>query len=179
MSKIDKPTAAERMIVNAILMVERNDDPLAIHVVASSALNLLRELIKISGNNYMEQVFRLGTFAAANAKISGNPISIPNNPKFENLIERLARDIEAGAVNGPSDLSINLNQNELHKLLKYITTPYNFLKHADEDPSATLDESDFDPQGAIGHAVTALTIACPDKPLPDKIKTYLERLNLI
>lgn len=118
-------------------------------------------------------------FAAAKAKISGNPISLPTNPEIESLIEGLAGDIEAGAISEPSDLTINLDQNELVEMLKYITTPYNFLKHADRDPFATLDESGFDTEGAIGHALTALTMVCPGKPLSDKIRPYLERHDLI
>jgi hypothetical protein len=38
MTVIDKANAAERLIVSAIVMSERGDDPLAIHVVAASAI---------------------------------------------------------------------------------------------------------------------------------------------
>ena len=44
MAIVDKMTAAERLMQTAVDMIDRKDDPLAIHVVASSALSLLREL---------------------------------------------------------------------------------------------------------------------------------------
>lgn len=150
MAAIDKMAAAKRMIVAAILMSERDDDPLASHVVASSAFNPLRELIESNGDNYVEKVFKRGIFCAATAQINGTPLSLPTNPEIENLIGGLAKDIVDGKVNEPSDLTVNLNQQELRKILDYITQPYNFLKHADRDLLATLDESDFDPKGAIG-----------------------------
>lgn len=59
MATIDKPTAAEGMIVGAIAISERIDDPLAIHVVALSTLNLLRELIEKSGDSYVAEVLKL------------------------------------------------------------------------------------------------------------------------
>jgi hypothetical protein len=179
MTVIDKVAAAERMVVSAILMSERNDDPLAIHVVAASALNVLRDLIKSSGDNYVAQVLQQGLFAAAKAHLGGTPLSLPINPEMQVLIEKLAQDIDAGKVCIPSDLTVNLTGGELHAMLNYITKPFNFLKHADNDPLATLDESDFDPKGAIGHALTALTMVCPKKSLPVEIKPYLEKYDLI
>jgi hypothetical protein len=71
---VDKPEAAERMIVAAIGMSDRGDDPLAIHVVASSVLSLLRELIEKGGDNYVEQVLKLGLFHPASARSKGNAI---------------------------------------------------------------------------------------------------------
>ena len=179
MTVIDKATAAERLIVSAIVMSERGDDPLAIHVVAASALNVLRDLIKKNGDNYIEQVLKQGMFAAASAHIEGKPIMLPNNPDIEALIQNLAQDIAAGKVHQASDLTITLSGNELHAMLIYITKPYNFLKHADNDPLATLDESDFDSRGAIGHALTALSMVCPGKPLPDEIRPYLEKNDFL
>ncbi len=83
--------------------------------------------------------------------------------------------IEAGAVRKVADLVITLSAAERRQLLDYIVRPYNFFKHADRDPVATLEEDDIDPDGVIGHALTALTMISAGKPLPDTIKPYLER----
>lgn len=179
MPAIDKPTAAERMIVSAIAMSDRGDDPLAIHVVASSALNLLRELIEKSGDDYIANVLKLGVFALASAKRKGEPLPLPTNAEMDALIDKVMGGIEAGEVGEASDLTINLTIDERRNLIGYIIRPFNFLKHAQRDPLATLDESDFDPDGAIIHALTAFSMICPGKPLPDTIAPFLEKHGLL
>src|SRR3546814_16750620 len=70
---VDKMTAAERLMQNAVDMIDRKDDPLAIHVVASSALSLLRELVATSGDDYVTQLVKDGLFRAAQSKIQVLP----------------------------------------------------------------------------------------------------------
>ncbi|WP_286869161.1 hypothetical protein, partial [Sphingobium sp.] len=84
--------------------------------------------------------------------------------------ETVIAGIEAGAVREAADLVITLSAAEQRRLLDYIVRPYNF-----RDPLATPEEDDIDPDGVIGHALTALTMISPGEPLPDKIKPYLER----
>lgn len=175
---IDKPTGAERLIVAAIAMSDRGDDALAIHVVASSALNLLRELIEKGGNNYMEQVLKLGMFHAASEVRKGAQLTIPTNASIDALIANVIGGMEAGEINQPSDLIITLDAEALRKLLDYVIRPFNFLKHAQRDPLATLDESDIDPDGAIIHALTAFSFVCPGKELPGEIAPFLAKHGL-
>ncbi|HUD91620.1 hypothetical protein [Sphingobium sp.] len=179
MATIDKASAAERMVVTAITMAERGDDALAIHVVAASALNVLRDLIQKRGDEYVEQTLKLGAFTIAAARLRGDRISLPTNAAMEAVIENVMRGIEAGEVTQPADLIINLNADERRGMLTYIVKPYNFLKHADRDPLATLEEGDIDPDGAIAHALRALTMLSPEKELPDQIRPYLERHGLL
>lgn len=73
MAEIDKATAAERLVVSAIIMAERGEDPLAIDVVAASALNVLCDLIKKAGDEYVEQVLKIGAFTIASARLKGEP----------------------------------------------------------------------------------------------------------
>ncbi len=169
---IDKPEAAERMIVAAIGMSDRGDDPLAIHVVASSALSLLRELIEKGGDNYIEQVLKLGLFHAASARLKGGAINLPTNPQIDRLIEKVMGGLEDGEIKQASDLTITLDKEELRKLLDYITRPFNFLKHAQRDPLATLDEGDVEPEGTIVHALAAFSMICPGNALPDQIAPF-------
>lgn len=83
--------------------------------------------------------------------------------------------IETGAVREAADLVITLSAAWQRRLLDYIVRPYDFFEHADRDPMAKPEEDDIDPDGVIGHALTALTMISPGKPLPDTIKPYLER----
>ncbi|HEY0150129.1 MAG TPA: hypothetical protein VGB70_14145 [Allosphingosinicella sp.] len=178
MALIDKLTGAERMIVSAINMSNRGDDPLAIHLVASSALNLLRELIDRSGDNYVAEVLKQGLFMIASARAKGEPIALPISPDSDKLIEDLSVAIRAGEINRPADITVALNSEELRALLGYIIRPFNFLKHAQRDPQATLDEADLDPDGAITHALTAFALVCPEKPLPDEVLSFVKKHNL-
>lgn len=178
MSMIDKPSAAERMIVNAITMSDRGDDPLAIHVVAASALNLLRELVDSTGDPYVAQVLKLGIFSIASARMKGEVVTIPTTPEIDALVEGVVLGIQSGEISDPSELDVALTTAELRDMLGYIVRPYNFLKHADRDPLETLDESDLNPDGVIIHALTAFSMVCPSKPLPDKIAPFLTKHGL-
>lgn len=179
MATIDKPAAAERLVVSAIIMAERGEDPLAIHVVAASALNVLRDLITNAGDDYVDQILKVGAFTIASAQVKGEPVTLPTNAAMDAIVEKIVGGIEAGEVAQASDLIITLTAAERRQLLDYIVKPYNFLKHADRDPLATLEETDIDPEGVIAHALTALSMVRPSKSLPDEIKPYLERHDLL
>ncbi len=179
MAAIDKASAAERMLVSAILMRERGEDALAIHVVAASALNVLRDLIEKKGDDYVEQTLKVGAFTIATARRNGEEVKLPTNAVMDAVIEAVSQGIESGEVTQASDLTVTLPAGERRSLLNYIVKPYNFLKHADRDPLATLDDSDIDPDGAIAHALHAVTLVSPGKGLPDEIKPYLERHDLL
>ncbi len=173
MATVTKLDAAERLIVTGIVMLERGDDPLAVHVVAASALNMLRELIHHGGDNYVTQVLKQGLFHAANAELSGKPITLPTNTYIEEMIDRVVVGIKDGEFNGPAALPVEIDTANARKLLDYIIAPFNFLKHAQRDPLATLDESDVDPKSAIMHALTAYGMLAPGKPLPNVIERFL------
>jgi hypothetical protein len=178
MSTIDKPAAAERLILAAIAMSDCGEDPLAIHVVAASALSLLRELIEKGGDNYVAKILRQGLFTAATARSKDEPITLPTGPEIDSVIDQVVEAIRTGDVNQPEDLQISLGKDELRDMLGYITRPFNFMKHAQRDPLATLDDTDLDPDGVIVHALTAYSMINPDKGLPDSVKPFLEKHGL-
>lgn len=178
MAKVGKLDAADRLIVSGIRMMERGDDPLAIHVVATSALNMLRELIKHGGDDYNARVLKEGLFYAASCRSKGAEIAIPTTPEMDAIVDKVVSGINAGEVHQASDLIINLNAEECRKLLDYINRPYNFLKHAQRDPLATLDDSDVDPKGAIIHAITAMKFLEAGRKLPEEVSTFLTKHGL-
>lgn len=179
MTQISKASAAERMVLSAINMAERGEDALAIHVVAASALNVLRDLIDKSGDEYVDRSLKIGIFALAACRRQGEPMKLPTNAAVDDIVDHVVAGIDAGEVTQASDLTINLSVLERRAMLDYIVRPYNFLKHADRDPLATLDESDIDPHGTIAHALSALAMVSPDKELPPAAKGYLERIGVL
>lgn len=103
---VDKMTAAERLILTAVDMLERKDDPLALHVVASAALSLLRELVASQGNDYVSQVIKEGVYRSALAKIQGAPAGMPDSDILDSVVNSVAEGIEAGAVKSAEDIVI-------------------------------------------------------------------------
>src|SRR3546814_2943667 len=72
---------------NAVDMIDRKDDPLAIHVVASSALSLLRELVATSGDDYVTQLVKDGLFRAAQSKIQGLPTGMRESETIDHIVD--------------------------------------------------------------------------------------------
>src|SRR3546814_18149251 len=126
-------------------MSDRGEYALATHVVASSALNLLRELIEAGGENYVEQVLKLGLFSAASARLKGDPITLPTNPQIDALIEKVVGGLKAGEVTQPSDLTVTLDKEEHRKLLANIKRQFNFMKNTQRHPTAHPQDEDGEP----------------------------------
>lgn len=179
MAQLEKADAAERLIVAAIGMVERGDEPLASHLVATSALNVLRDLMTSAdaGQEYVTELSKRGMFYLAHARAKGEQIDLEVPDWVESQVEELSRLVEAGEISGPEELEFN--HEKPWELLSYLMRPSNFLKHADRDPLDTLDEEDLDPEGAIVHALTAYSLVRPDKALPDQILPFLDRHDLV
>lgn len=174
---IDKTEAAERLIVSAIQMVEREDDRLATHLVAASALRILRELMGKDKKEYVAELLKIGMFTLAQMKLSRDIPDLPVPPKVANEVNELAEAIKCGEVTSADDLKPTLEKP--WELLKYIDDPANFLKHADRDPLSVLSEDEFCPEDAISNALTAYSFVCPGKPLPDEIRPYLKRNDFL
>src|SRR3546814_16330995 len=96
MTIVDKMTAAERLMQNALDMIDRKDDPLAIHVVASSALSLLRELVGTRGDDYVAQLIKDALFRAAQSTIQGLPTGLPESETVDHIFETVVHGIESG-----------------------------------------------------------------------------------
>jgi hypothetical protein len=142
-------------------------------------LNLLRELIEAKGDNYSARVLKEGLFHTASFKLAGKPLSLPTTPEIDALIDDVAAGIVGGHIMTPDDIAVKLSPKELRGMLAYITGPFNFLKHAQRDPLATLDDEDIDPDGVLMHALTAYGMLQPDKALPDSIAPFLAKHGLL
>lgn len=177
MAKIDKADAAERLIVAAIEMVERGADPLACHLVATSALGMLRDLIRHDDKEYVTELIKTGMFTLAQAKANGEGFNLQVPTEIATQIDELVSAISNDEISNADDLTVT--EEQPWRMLGYLVNPANFLKHADRDPLLTLDETDFDPDGAIHHALTAYAFVRPDKPLPDSITPYLKHHDLL
>ena len=88
-------------------MFNANADPLAMHIVASSALNLLRELSNIDGVRFVARVYQSALYDAAVKRLSGEETGLPDHPVVSGWVEGIAEAIKSGGVKGPNDITIN------------------------------------------------------------------------
>ncbi|WP_226698828.1 hypothetical protein [Qipengyuania gaetbuli] len=177
MAKIDKAEAGKRLIVAAIKMVERGDEPLASHLVATSALNVLRDLITHRGQEYVTEIVKRGMFSLAEAQSKGLPLGFEVPEELAGVIEKLSEAIREGKVTKAEELTFE--HEKPWEMLAYLLRPTNFVKHADRDPDATIDEEEVDPEDAIGQALAAYSMLRPDDQLPEETEEYLKRRGFI
>lgn len=177
--ELGKQDGARRLIHAAVDMFESDADPLAIHVVGSSAFNLLRELSKVGGTLFFERVFRSVLFDGATKMLKGQESGLPDYPIVAEWAEGIARAIDAGHVNSPEDINVKDAPGAEFEALKFLTGPFNFLKHADRDPDGVLDEGDVKAMEAISFAVTAYSLLFPTDDLDPKVARFLQKNAII
>ena len=171
---LNKQEAAKRLIQSAVSMTNAGSDQLAVHVVATSALNLLRELMKVGGEGFTEKVISSALFFGATKKLEGKDTLLPDQPQLNELIDRMATDIEAGHLTDPSELKFKGARKLERQALRHLVDPYNFLKHADKDPLGTLEEADVQPVEATCFAVTAYSLLFPTDTFDEEIGKFLD-----
>jgi hypothetical protein len=176
---LSKQDVARRLIHAAIDMFEANADPLATHVVGSSAFNLLRELSKVGGTLFFERVFRSVLFDGAMKTLKGDESGLPEHPIVAEWVEGIARAIGAGHVRSPEDINVKDAPVAELDALKFLTGPFNFLKHADRDPDGILDESDVKAMEATSFAITAYSLLFPTDDLDPKVAEFLRKNAII
>src|SRR3546814_14311863 len=113
------------------------------------ALSLLRELVGTRGDDYVAQLIKDALFRAAQSKIQGLPTGMPESETVDHIVETVVLGIEEGGWKTAADVVIATPKKEVRAWLDYIFKPYNFLKHADREPLATLDESDLDRKSVV------------------------------
>lgn len=173
MPELTKQQAARRLIHAAVTMSDAGADPLATHVVASSAFNMLRELSKVDGAHFTVRVYQFSLYNAALSRVKGEDHGLPHHPVSEAWIDGIAKAIVSGGVKGPEDITIKDAQKTEFETFRYLVGPFNFLKHADKDPLETLDEGAVKPIEVISFAVTAYGFLFPDDELIPEIMDFL------
>lgn len=176
---LTKQAAARRLILNGIRMANRSDDPLAIHVVAASAVNMIRELLEQRGSGLAALGMRYGFYKAAKARAEGRQSGLPTYEALDSLLDQIAGYIKDGSVNSEEDITLTLPPGEERRMLDSILRPFNFLKHAQRDPLATLNEEDVLPIQALVHALAAFAFLFPGEPLPDEAIAFVKDNEIV
>lgn len=156
---INKLSAAERQLASAIRMYFMEEDALAVHTVASAALNLFADLLKLRGKDPAHHWVVYGLFRAAKDYISGD-LAIEDlktwgdgalgilQPAIDILNANPDLDLETLRTSGSEELS--------RKFWAGKRASYNFLKHADRDFDRLLDDASINNEDIILYAISCL-----------------------
>lgn len=173
---LSKQAAAHRLLKSAMKMWERGDDPVAITVVAAAALNVLRETLKRRGESFGTQAMRELLYSAAKERAAGAQRSLSLGQFFEPVIDELAKLIAAGGAEDAQDILLNFDFSPFERVLvSEITTTFNFLKHADRDWDAVLDEDHLKPLQTISVAALAFWFLFPAHAAAEDFTAWLGR----
>jgi len=156
--EITKQSAAYRLIHAAIHMHDSSEDVLATKVVAASALNILRELLRKRGETFDERVTKQLLWEAARGCLIGERKMGPEFRELDPIILDIAEQIRNGKVKSSDEIFVG---GASLPISLQIIKSYNFLKHADRDPMALLSEETVDAEGAIMLAVYAFSMVFP------------------
>jgi hypothetical protein len=172
--KLTKQAAAHRLIISAARMATEDNDELATHVVAACAVNLLRELHTARGTDLTQHALQYSFYSQAVARIEGRPTGFEGSDVVEEIVDYVVAAIKSGNVKNHMDLKIDLPEGEDRRYLDPILKPFNYLKHAQRDPLATLDELDVDPLHALRVAIAAYYFLFPGEDMTPAIIEFCE-----
>jgi hypothetical protein len=175
-AQLTKQAVAHRLILSAVQMIEKGHDPLAVHCVAASASNLLRELVATRGQTYGSRVFGAALFENALARIERRvPVGrLPSDPVIDAIIDTVRQGIESGAINSAQDVDVEIPKHVERVAMNSVVAPFNFMKHADKDATTFLDEGDLRPIDATAHAIAAYALLFPGEALSDEVRSFLD-----
>lgn len=140
-AEVTKAAAARRQLDAAIRLWFAEEDDLAIHTVGAAAYRILRDLMEKRDLQPAGEFVRLGLFSFAQSVVEGRDVNLPDGAEIQAIIDRLAEAIKAGEVRSVDDISPIRDRNGWWKTFN---VPADFLKHADRDLDAGIQESDID-----------------------------------
>jgi hypothetical protein len=173
--KLTKQAAAHRLIQSAVRLCENADDALAAHLVAGSALGLLRDLVAKRGQSYSSRAWAESMFYAARNHKEGKRTPFDDDPQLARVIRLICKGIEDGSLTSAEDVKVRMSLQAEKQLLAHISQPTNFLKHADRDPNNLIDLADVKPIEATMHAITAYAMLFPKDRIPAELEKFVLR----
>ncbi|MFZ1725541.1 MAG: hypothetical protein WBO29_01700 [Albidovulum sp.] len=153
---VNKLSAAERQLAAAIRMYFMEEDPLAIHTVASAAYNLFADLLKLRGKDPSTHPMVYGLLRTAKDVVDGNLTEEDLLDWGDGALELLRPMIDLIERNPDLDLdeiSVSASPRWARDFWSEKRKAYNFLKHADRDDSQLLDEADVNNEDIIFQAI--------------------------
>jgi len=152
---VNKLAAVKRLLCAAFRMHCSTIDPLAVHVVGSSAYNILCELRKQRGQDEaaaIAEIEELGILAMAQKLVAG---TLEREVAEDTYLSEFLREV-AYHLDIQPDTDLNALVGEVSVDRAYSksfhgarTRAYNFLKHGNDEAEPALQESDVDNLGLL------------------------------
>lgn len=169
-----KLAAALRLIQAAIQMEEQGVDRMATLVVAASALNMLREILKKRGTTFeMRTVQSMLWVWAQNTSARQGIFYEAVSEIVEPFLDRINEFIKSGFYTSYADIEIENPGGMSAFFLNPVYGPYNFLKHADRDTEHLLAETDIQASDAIMLSIAAYNSVFPSEVPPEPLASYM------
>lgn len=154
---INKLSAGERQLSAAIRMYFLEEEPLAIHTVASAAHNVLSDLLSHRGKDASIHGVIYGLLRAAKDLQEGELTEDEVRAWGEDALKTIRQyadmfakdpklDIDTVTSSAPPDFA--------RAFWAEKRASYNYLKHADRDATSLLDEATINNEDTIVHAMT-------------------------
>jgi hypothetical protein len=155
---INKIAGASRLLDTAIRLFFAKEDELAIHLLASSAFRVLRDLTKKRGKNFTAEVLRNGICSMARQYAEGKlpkaKLKLIEKTGLMVVIKRILDDERAQG--GKFELSrIDVRMNGTGEQRAWPSHAANFLKHADHRPDEHLAVDEIRNEHVLIGACTA------------------------
>lgn len=163
--QVTKLGAADRNLNSAIRQFFMEEDPLAIHLVASAAYNVFSDLLKQRGKEEAFWPLAYGLLRAVRDIADGSlrkeevDRDWPDGSweHLDQLVQKYRRtpfDIDSAQVSGPPE--------QVREFWKEFRKHYNFLKHANRDEHGLLPENLLDNENLIMRSMGAAAhLNCP------------------
>lgn len=171
---ITKFAAAERQLRAAIRMFFVEEDELAIHTIASAVYRLLSDLKSDRGMDEAADAHLTSIFYAVRSYKRGNlPSHMANNPELMAQIAEMAAILPIEAESSARDVKLSIDAESARRYWRNRNKAANFLKHADKDPSESLDASDIDNAILLMQCLGAYTDLLKDQLAPEGLVFWL------
>ena len=171
---VTKFAAAERQLRAAIRMFFVEEDELAIHTIASAAYRFLADLKDDRGMDEAADAHLTAIFYAVRSYKRGTlPKHMTGNPEMMAQIAEMAAILPIGADSRIADVKASMDAESAQRYWRNRNKAANFLKHADKDPSATLDVTDVDNTHLLMQCLSAYTDLFKNQLVPEGLVFWL------
>ena len=142
---VTKLAAAQRQLQAAIRMLFGGEDELAVHVVASAAYRLIRDLKERRGHDEVGDVYQTMFFYVVRDYHRGTlPKNLAEDAEFMRHVSEWADALPITADTKYDDVSVRVSPALAERFWKDRNKVYNFLKHADRDAEEHISLDDVD-----------------------------------
>lgn len=161
---VTKLDAASRLLEAAIRSFLADEDSLATYVIVSASFRVMRDIGEQRGHDHLEHAFGLTAFYLGRDYLAGSlPEFARDDEQLVQLTELVGEAIRRGEVKSPDEVAVVLPATLKRQMWRDTNASCNFLKHADLDPTQSLDLSSVNVREALVQACRLFEVLLPQE----------------